>query len=541
MPLFVTTSCNQNLGFALPTQTIAVAASPLALRLESPSHGPAQTPPTSNATPIVVARPGATVDFELRFLHSSGSPAPACAMTFTFPFGLDPAQDPPFIGTPPSGTAWDFPSRTISWTGQPPVNDSVTVEFQGTLGPGGSFTTLTAMGDHGGCVNDLTAALGVIGVPNPPAGEHVIGLGSQSGLWTYEPGAAQWMPLMSGSFQQFYGVGRTDDGTLWATGSPNLRLNPETLDFGFLPASVLQAMDMDFVFDAAGDPRDSTVVFTGYKSGIGLRVRRYNPRNGQTTFILNDTSPMTFGPGNAVAVSPDGTIGVQTQTAILMIDPSNPAAYQVMDDATLGDFGSLCLDTDDNYLVVELGNPQRRLLELDRSTGSFTPVADLAPHFDPGGFMAGVATAPNLDVYVADQVQLFGVVRRASGSAVDMLPSQTQLTDLLYRAGATSDVPEVVSPRIPTRLELSPASPNPFVSTTLIRFGLPRDGHVTLEVFDLLGRRVRRLADGERVAGEHAIRWDGRDDDGSRLGAGLYFTRLVWNGEARRSKVVLAR
>jgi len=88
---------------------------------------------------------------------------------------------------------------------------------------------------------------------------------------------------MCDTFQQLSSIGRTDDGTLWVAGFPNMRINPETLQFGFLPEAVLTAMDMDFVFDAAGDPRDTTVVFTGYRSGIGLRVRRYNPSNGQVT------------------------------------------------------------------------------------------------------------------------------------------------------------------------------------------------------------------------------------------------------------------
>ena len=537
----VTTRCSQNLGFAFPTQSIPVAGSPFALRLESTSHGPAQNPGTPNAAHMIVARPAATIDFDLRYLHPSAATAPTCAMSMTFPIGLDPATDPPFIGTPPAGTTWDAPSRTISWTGTPAANDSVRVRFRGLLGVNGCLATLSALGSHGPCLNDLNAALGVIGVPVPPAGEHVIGLASQSGLWTYQPGAAQWNPLMCGVFQQLNGVGRTEDGTLWVAGMPTLRLNPTTLQFGFLPASVMTAMDMDFPFDAAGDPRDTTVVFTGYKSGFGLRVRRYNPRTGQVTSILNDTSPLTFGPGNSVAVSPNGTIGVQTQGAILVIDPANPGAYQVMDDPSLNGYGSLCLDTDLNYLVVESGTP-RHLLKLDRTSGVFTPIVDLTPSFpNPGDAMSGVAAAPNQNVYVCDFGSLFGVVRRAQGNAIDMLPSQPVLTDLLHRAGAGGvDVPPEEGV-VPARLELTGATPNPFVGSTLIRFGLPRAGDVTLEVFDLLGRRVRRLAAGELEAGPHALAWDGRDDAGGHLGAGLYFTRLIWQGEVRRMKVVLGR
>lgn len=78
---------------------------------------------------------------------------------------------------------------------------------------------------------------------------------------------------------------------------------------------------------------------------------------------------------------------------------------------------------------------------------------------------------------------------------------------------------------VPTNMLLG-ARPNPFALTASIDFGLPAQNRVVLEVFDVSGRRIRQLADGEYPAGQHTIPWDGRNGAGSRVGAGTYFVRL---------------
>lgn len=74
---------------------------------------------------------------------------------------------------------------------------------------------------------------------------------------------------------------------------------------------------------------------------------------------------------------------------------------------------------------------------------------------------------------------------------------------------------------------LSFARPNPFVSSTDLRFTIERPGRVELSLFDVSGRRVRTLVSGEVEAGEHVATWDGRDDRGRPMPAGTYFSRLT--------------
>jgi hypothetical protein len=92
---------------------------------------------------------------------------------------------------------------------------------------------------------------------------------------------------------------------------------------------------------------------------------------------------------------------------------------------------------------------------------------------------------------------------------------------------------------------LLPASPNPFVGSTQVRFVIPErlagvTGSVT--VHDLNGRLVARLLDEARLeAGERALAWDGTNGGGARVAAGAYFVRLTAGRTALSQKVIVAR
>ena len=77
------------------------------------------------------------------------------------------------------------------------------------------------------------------------------------------------------------------------------------------------------------------------------------------------------------------------------------------------------------------------------------------------------------------------------------------------------------------------AYPNPARSTR-INFTLPRRDHVELAVYDLLGRRIAMLARGAMPAGSYTKQWEGLDDGGKRVGAGVYFYRLKVGQETFR-------
>lgn len=535
----VSSRCGQSLGFAITNQTFAVAGSPFAIRLDTTSPTPAQA---TSSSWISVARPGTAVDFALRFVHSAAGAAPGCSMAVQIPQGLTPAGSPPFIGSPPAGVSWDPDLQIIRWSGSLPSNDSVVVAFRANLGDDGCMVNLLASGYRGGCTAPLTQTLGVIGIPEPPPGAHIVGLDPANGLYTYVPGSGIWKPLVCGPFANSAGVGRTPDGSLWVAGQPTWRVNPTTLDFQIFPLSFHATLGLDYPFDCHVDPRDSTIVFVGYQSGLGLRVRRWNPKTSTASFILNDPSSNLYGPGNSVVVGANGLIGVQTANALLRIDPANPPAFLVSTSASQSaqGFGGLCFDTDGQYLLAEAGPATRRLFKVNPVSGAFSTVTDLGPDFSAGlGLSGGVAALPDQRVYVGAINGEMVELQRASGNAVVPRPALAALTDLLYIDGPTLDAP--AAGVVAATLTLQSAAPNPFTRGTTLRFALPRAGSAAIEVFDLSGRRVRTIERGERAAGEHAVTWDGRGDGGERLGAGLYFVRLTLGGEWRTRRVVLAR
>ncbi len=88
---------------------------------------------------------------------------------------------------------------------------------------------------------------------------------------------------------------------------------------------------------------------------------------------------------------------------------------------------------------------------------------------------------------------------------------------------------------------LSPAEPNPTSGATTFRFLAPSAGPAALSVHDLTGRRVRMLSAEELPAGIHLREWDGRDDHGREVAAGVYYVRLRAPRVERMEKVTLLR
>ncbi len=85
------------------------------------------------------------------------------------------------------------------------------------------------------------------------------------------------------------------------------------------------------------------------------------------------------------------------------------------------------------------------------------------------------------------------------------------------------------------------ATPNPFLTGSTLAFTLARAEAVTVGVYDLGGRRVRSLEAGRLAAGPHRFEWNGRDDRGRRVAAGVYFARLAMGSRHVEVKVVKLR
>lgn len=96
-------------------------------------------------------------------------------------------------------------------------------------------------------------------------------------------------------------------------------------------------------------------------------------------------------------------------------------------------------------------------------------------------------------------------------------------------------------PNLPTQLALLPNYPNPFNSSTVIRFEIGTKSNVAIDIVDLLGRQVAVLVDGIYESGQHSIRWDGSDMNGQVVSSGHYFVRAQSGGISKNLPVTLLK
>jgi aminopeptidase N len=83
----------------------------------------------------------------------------------------------------------------------------------------------------------------------------------------------------------------------------------------------------------------------------------------------------------------------------------------------------------------------------------------------------------------------------------------------------------------PKDLFITQNYPNPFNLETSIHFSLPQQGHVSLDIYNLLGQKIRNLVDKNHTAGKYSVKWNGYDNAGKLVGSGLYFYKINVNNK----------
>jgi len=180
--------------------------------------------------------------------------------------------------------------------------------------------------------------------------------------------------------------------------------------------------------------------------------------------------------------------------------------------------------------------------------------------------------APGETVLVVSNTSAFSRTFQLTGSASDLPPGEYDLVNLIDSgdrrtltvdgASQTSELSldgheiaiylvqddvtgiedPIDDPRgMQTGLELRSGVPNPFDGSTRIGFALARSESVRLAVYDVSGREVAVLHDGRREAGSHEVTWDGQDQRGRRVAAGVYFVRLSTESATAVRKVISTR
>ena len=100
----------------------------------------------------------------------------------------------------------------------------------------------------------------------------------------------------------------------------------------------------------------------------------------------------------------------------------------------------------------------------------------------------------------------------------------------------STDAPAIASSAF--GFDLAQATPNPFSRDTEIKFSVPTRTHVSLEVYNILGQKVRTLVNETMDANSYVRNWDGRSDEGAAVSSGIYFYKLVADRFSETKKVV---
>ena len=107
-----------------------------------------------------------------------------------------------------------------------------------------------------------------------------------------------------------------------------------------------------------------------------------------------------------------------------------------------------------------------------------------------------------------------------------------------FTTGLATPVGEDPGSRQPLAFALQQNYPNPFNPSTTIPFEILNGGFVSLRVYDVLGREIRTLVNGDMPAGTYSARWNGESDNGQPVPSGMYFVRMVAGDSGTRFSAV---
>jgi hypothetical protein len=179
---------------------------------------------------------------------------------------------------------------------------------------------------------------------------------------------------------------------------------------------------------------------------------------------------------------------------------------------------------------------------LDMAMGAQIPVENVAEALS--GIIAGPVTIPDVEGRISfPAASSVGAVYRFTSDGWEKLDSYFQGGRMCAQVSdggtyAYGEAPGVVSPELPADFAFGGIYPNPFSAEAAIRFSLPSAGRVSVTIYDMTGRAVRTLTDTEMTAADHTLMWDGLDEAGLPVGAGVYFCRLQAAGQTVTQKML---
>lgn len=222
--------------------------------------------------------------------------------------------------------------------------------------------------------------------------------------------------------------------------------------------------------------------------------------NGLTIDDDGNLYTANFNDGRVVKITPDGTASVLVSLSTAPIGNGHLTFAN----------GRLYVCNWSGRIYEVLLDGTSRVLAGTGVLGTTDGPGDQATFYRPNGISA---TVTGDTLFINQSTQVVG-------------GSQLHPNVVRIITGLLSTVNVEDGPNNPDGFGLLPNEPNPFSAVTRIGYTLAQPGPVALQIYNLLGQRVRTLVDEVRPAGEHTITWDGRNDAGDPLASGVYLYAL---------------
>jgi cyclomaltodextrinase len=208
-----------------------------------------------------------------------------------------------------------------------------------------------------------------------------------------------------------------------------------------------------------------------------------------------------------------------------------------------------------SFSSLSVGKYSRALTSSPDSVFAYARVADSLSAFVAHNFTGGSVTfSTSIDTsafrikggvtYYFNDVLNGTYYQITSSSARNLkltLPPNSSAVLILARTPFVTSVQG--QPQVPISFSLEQNYPNPFNPTTTIQFSLAGNGSllVKLEVYNIMGQKVKTILDESRAPGFYRVLWDGRNDFGRQVASGMYFYKLQSRDFVQTKKMILLK
>ncbi|MBD3385499.1 T9SS type A sorting domain-containing protein, partial [candidate division KSB1 bacterium] len=285
---------------------------------------------------------------------------------------------------------------------------------------------------------------------------------------------------------------------------------------------------------------DTTVLYTGLLSPVALFFQNWSTPNDNVKFRATSDKPWLYtteektvdldqewgGRGQLLFGVPDGTpagsVAHIEVNATSTVDGSSDKARFVV---IAGSMALSAISIAPDSATIAPGDTVQFSAQ---GYNPFSRSVDIQPRW----MCTGGSIDQSGQFIAGNETGLFQVM------VIDIESGITAQTEV--RIGWPTRV-EAGSETIATRFQLFQNYPNPFNPVTQIPYSIPERSHVTIRVYNMLGRHVCTLVDQVQPAGQYMTSWKGVDDNNRAVSGGIYIYHLMTNLKQQSRKMLLLK